>query len=195
MKKPSSSSMAKLRRHGRSLRDDQGAQVLEFALSLPLLVLFVIGIFDFSSAITLKQKLANAAREGARVAAADPASDLTSGGLGGLPASVYDAFWVVSNYLASENINDCGLSTIKPVASGTLTWVATATGCGAGSSSLRLTINRGCVTSATTLSVVGTCVTIQYPYKWQFNSIAGVVGKNFAGPTSITTTATAFNEN
>jgi len=36
---------------------------VEFALSLPLLVFFVIGIFDFSSAISLKQKLTNAARE------------------------------------------------------------------------------------------------------------------------------------
>ena len=53
---------------------DSGTQIAEFALSLPLLVLFVVGIFDFSGAITLKQKLTNAAREGARAAAADPAS-------------------------------------------------------------------------------------------------------------------------
>src|SRR5271163_4655866 len=105
--------------------DDRASQIVEFALSLPLLVLFVVGIFDFSSAISLKQKLTNAAREGARVAAADPATDLATT----VPASVWDAFWVVDNYLISEKINDCGLSGATPALSaGTLTWVATATG-------------------------------------------------------------------
>ena len=47
--------------------DDRASQIVEFALSLPLLVLFVVGIFDFSGAISLKQKLTNAAREAARV--------------------------------------------------------------------------------------------------------------------------------
>src|SRR5580704_15539947 len=80
--------------------DDRGSQIVEFALSLPLLVLFVVGIFDFSGAISLKQKLTNAAREAARVAAADPASDLGSPS-GAQPASVLDAFYVVDNYLTS----------------------------------------------------------------------------------------------
>jgi Flp pilus assembly protein TadG len=30
--------------------DDRASQIVEFALSLPLLVLFVVGIFDFSEA-------------------------------------------------------------------------------------------------------------------------------------------------
>ena len=76
------------------------------AISLPVLVLFVVGIFDFSGALTLKQKLTNAAREGARVAAADPASDMYAS----VPVAVSDAFQVVDNYLLSEKINDCGLS-------------------------------------------------------------------------------------
>ncbi|MFZ0759119.1 MAG: TadE family protein, partial [Candidatus Sulfotelmatobacter sp.] len=63
----------------RGTTDDRAAQIVEFALSLPLLVVFVVGIFDFSGALTLKQKLTNAAREGARVAAADPANDLGGG--------------------------------------------------------------------------------------------------------------------
>src|ERR1700691_931699 len=79
----------------------QGSQIAEFAISLPLLVLFVVGIFDFSGALTLKQKLTNAAREGARVAAADPGKDL-SGSTSPVPASVGDALQVVDNYLVSE---------------------------------------------------------------------------------------------
>jgi Flp pilus assembly protein TadG len=181
--------------------DDRASQIVEFALSLPLLVLFVVGIFDFSGAISLKQKLTNAAREAARVAAADPANDLGSPS-GAQPASVLDAFYVVDNYLISEKLNDCGLSgTLPTQTGGTLTWVSTVSGCPGGgpSGTLRLTINRGCVKTqainGNTVNLVGTCVTLLYPYKWQYSSVAGVLGMTFIGPTGITTSATAFNEN
>jgi Flp pilus assembly protein TadG len=177
--------------------DDRASQIAEFAVSLPLLVLFVIGIFDFSSAITLKQKLTNAARDGARVAAADPASDLGNLSTSGLPVSVIDAFYVVDNYLLSEKINDCGLSVQRPGSAGVLTWTSTAAPCpGAGASALVLTINRGCVTpQAPGTYSVGTCVTIAYPYNWQFGGVSGLFGGRLSLPISITTTAVAFNEN
>jgi Flp pilus assembly protein TadG len=76
--------------------EDSAAQMVELAVSLPLLIVFVVGIFDFSGAYTLKQKLANAARDAARTAAADPATDLANAGI---PASVGDAFQVVDSYL------------------------------------------------------------------------------------------------
>ena len=64
---------------------------------------------------------------------------------------------------------------------------------------LTLTINRGCVKTQTingnTVNLVGTCVTILYPYKWQYSSVTGLLGITFIGPTGITTTASAFNEN
>lgn len=93
----------------RAWRDECAAQIVEFAVSLPLLIFFVVGIFDFSNAVTLKQRLTNAARETARVAAADPANDL-GGPPAGVPASIGDAFQVADNYLISEKINDCGLA-------------------------------------------------------------------------------------
>jgi Flp pilus assembly protein TadG len=176
-------------------REASAAQIVEFALSLPLLVVFVVGIFDFSNAITLKQKLTNAAREGTRAAAADPASDLASPT--GRPASVADAWQVVDNYLQQANVNDCGLS--NPTWTQTnLTWTATATSPGCPGAGVTLTINRGCFTVQTqgrTMDVVDTCVTIQYPYKWQFTSVSSLVGGSFLGPANITTTATSFNEN
>jgi TadE-like protein len=177
--------------------DDRASQIVEFALSLPLLVLFVVGIFDFSGALALKQKLTNAAREGARVAAADPANDLGNPSAA-QPASVIDAFYVVDNYLISEKINDCGLTV--PTPAGGLIWKSTTAGCPGGPSSpLELTINRGCITqqviNQAQVNVVSTCVTIVYPYKWQYSTVTGLLGMRFTGPTSITTTAAAFNEN
>jgi Flp pilus assembly protein TadG len=185
----------------RAYLDERAAQIAEFAISLPLLVVFVVGIFDFSGALSLKQKLTNAAREGARAAAADPANDLSGGSLP-VPVSVADAFYVVDNYLTAEKINDCGLKAAEPVLSGTLTWKSTTPGCPGGPpASLLLTINRGCMTpqtqGATTTNLVDTCVTIQYPYKWRFNSVITLLvpSATYASVTSITTTATAFNEN
>jgi Flp pilus assembly protein TadG len=179
--------------------DDRASQIAEFAVSLPLLVLFVVGIFDFSSAVTLKQKLTNAAREGARVAAADPANDLVNTGAIP-PVSVGDAFQVVDQYLVSEKLNDCGLSIQRPSPNGVLIWTSTATGCPGGvSAALVLTINRGCVTTQTggqtATYVVNTCVTLRYPYTWQFGGVSGLFGGRLTLPTGITTTAVAFNEN
>jgi len=186
----------------RGSRADRGSQVVEFALSVPLLVLFVIGIYDFSAALTLKHKLTNAAREGARVAAADPASDLGAA----MPVSVSDAYQAVDNYLLSEKVNDCGLATAAAPTPNVLSWTYQAnTGCpGVANPGLQLTISRGiyngknCVTPQSiggkTVYMVQTCVTIQYPYVWQFSSVAGLFS-NFTGPTNITTSATAFNEN
>ena len=166
-------------RHGWA--DDCASQVVELALSLPVLVLFVVGIFDFSGALTLKQKLTNAAREGARVAAADPASDMYAS----VPVAVSDAFQVVDNYLLSEKINDCGLSgggtPVTPTQSG-LTWTYTSTGSCPGTG-ISLAINRGYSPPPVNgIYLIGTNVTISYAYKWQFNSVGGLVGTRFLGP-------------
>lgn len=171
---------------------DRASQVVETALSLPLLVFFVVGIFDFSGALTLKEKLTNAAREGARVAASDPASDMFAA----VPVAVKDAGDVVDNYLVSENINDCGLGpTLPPTPAQTqLTWTYTSTGtCPTGG--ITIAINRGCSTLENGIYLIGTCVTINYAYKWQFGGVSGLFGRTFIGPSTLTATAEAFNEN
>jgi Flp pilus assembly protein TadG len=187
----------------RSCRDEQAAQIVEFAVSLPLLVVFVVGIFDFSGALALKQKLTNAVRDGARVAAADPANDLGAPPLSGVPVSVSDAYQVVDNYLLSEKINECLLSNAEPVqTAGTLTWVSTATGCPDKTPyALTLTINRGCIIKqpigSNQTDLVNTCVNIQYPYKWRFNSVITLLvpSARYGSITYISANATAYNEN
>jgi Flp pilus assembly protein TadG len=189
----------RLARLKRCWSDEGAAQIVEFAVSLPVLILFVIGIFDFSNALSLKQKLTNAAREGARVAAADSANDLCAP-CTAVPASVGDAFQVADNYLISEKINDCGLATAAPPTPTGLTWTYTATGAGCPGNGITLAINRGCssqiaTTNAGNLNLIGTCVTITYAYKWEFNNVASALGWTASGPSTITVSAEAFNEN
>jgi TadE-like protein len=187
-------------------REDCAAQLVEFAVSLPLLVLFVVGIFDFSSAFTLKQKLTNVARDAARAAAADPANDLQSAA----PASVLDAFQDIDNYLFANKINDCGISGSAPGSTGPLTWTYTATtGCPPGG--LVIIINRGyyfpsgsaplpsvnCTAqnAGAGTAVISTCVSIKYGYAWRFGRVASLLGATSTLPNAITVTAVAMNEN
>ena len=51
-----------------STTSERGAALLEVALTLPLLLLVAVGIFEFGRAYQTWQILTNAAREGARVA-------------------------------------------------------------------------------------------------------------------------------
>jgi Flp pilus assembly protein TadG len=56
-------------------RDERGAAAVEFALILPLLLMFVFGIVEFGRAYNARIELTAAVREGARAAAlADPAA-------------------------------------------------------------------------------------------------------------------------
>jgi Flp pilus assembly protein TadG len=196
-----------LARLWQAVYDDQAAQILEFAISLPLLVLFVVGIFDFSNAFTMKQKLTNIARDAARIAAADPAGDLSQP-VNLLPVSVADAYQAIDNYLKANNINDCGL-TANSTPTG-LTWVFTANGNGCPAAGITITLNRGYyfpVTGATlptvsctsqnpngNLAIVGTCVSIQYPYRWQFGRVASLF-QTTTLPTTLNSVAVAMNEN
>jgi Flp pilus assembly protein TadG len=51
------------------LRSEAGAELVEFALVLPLLLLVLGGIVDFGMLLQRQQVVTNAAREGARLAA------------------------------------------------------------------------------------------------------------------------------
>jgi len=163
----------------------------------------VVGIFDFSGAFSIKMKLTNAARDAARAAAADPATDL---GSGGTPASVIDAFQVADTYLTTNNLNDCGITVANLEAgSGTtaLTWTASAGGgtCPPNPGMTQISINRGFVSTAsigkTPTRVIQTQVTIQYSYSWHFDRVISLLvsGTTYAAVTTLTATATAMNEN
>ena len=52
-------------------RQPRGQALVEFALALPILILLLVGIFDFGRAVYAFNTVNNAAREGARVAIVD----------------------------------------------------------------------------------------------------------------------------
>ena len=186
-------------------RDDRAAQIVEFAVSLPLLVVFVVGIFDFSGAFTLKQKLTNVARDAARAAAAGPVSDVVPGPA---PVSVNDAYQMIRNYLIANQLNVCGIN--PPPSSATVKWTSTGAGGGCPPGGLTIIINRGyyfpitggslpsanCNSTATgALTLVGTCVSIQYAYAWKFGRAASLLGQSTTLPSTISAVGVALNEN
>jgi len=188
--------------------DERGAQIVEFAVALPLLVVFVVGIFDFSNAFTLKQRLTNAARDAARAAASDPSSDLSGSATTSNPVSVNDVYFIVDNYLAANNLNDCGI-TSSPAVSG-LTWTFNASGSGCTAPGLTIIVNRGyyypavgstspsltCAAQAAggQTAILSTCVSIQYGYPWRFGRAASLLGFGAMLPQTISAVAVSANE-
>src|SRR6186713_1472796 len=59
----------------RRLRSERGAELIEFALIFPLLLLVLLGIVDFGFLFQRYEVLTNATREGARLAALPNYSD------------------------------------------------------------------------------------------------------------------------
>lgn len=57
------------------LRKERGAALLEAAITIPIILLICVGIFEFGRAYQTWQVLTNAAREGARVAIIQGSTD------------------------------------------------------------------------------------------------------------------------
>jgi Flp pilus assembly protein TadG len=174
--------------------DASGSQLLEFAVALPLLVVFVVGIFDFGTAFNVKQKINNITREAARFASILPTSDLDAIGT---PASITAIRDLVDSHLQAGRMNDCGLAGQAAVNGPALTWTYTAAaGCPA---PLVLTIERGysfqSIIAGNTFNVMSTRVTLLYPYQWQFNRVIGLMapGATYPGVSQITTDAIVPN--
>ena len=157
--------------------------MVEFVVSLPLIIVTVVGVFDFGSAFVVRQKLSNAALQGARVASNQPTTDLSNAsGSCSAPASICALRDVIDSTLTDSRLNDCGLASANG-SGAAFTWTFTAnTNC---PGTLTLTIERGYVyTPAAALptpfdsgsyGIEGTRVTISYPYKWEFNKVIGLV--------------------
>jgi Flp pilus assembly protein TadG len=171
----------------------EGAQLLEFALALPILLVLMIGIFDFGQAWNTKQELANAVREGLRIGAEAPTSDLTqtscSSPSASSPCSVQAVADAVKQYMVNTGLNASCLNANSPSSSSGFSWTYT---CGNGTS---MTINRGYTfTDSNGKTVVGTNVSITYPYTWTLNRVIGLLGgATLSLPSTLTTNGVMQN--
>jgi Flp pilus assembly protein TadG len=178
-----------LSRQGRGTRrlefgSEAGATLAEFAFTLPILVLILYGIFDFGSALVLKQKLEHVAYEAARTAASQSTDDL-SNGVVGTSGSVADLRDTVAQNLQNAGVDDCGLLGAAPTSSNvvTSTFIYNVSG-GACPAALILTIRRQQVTTVGGVSVVFSRITLQYPFQYHVAGILKVVAPGSSFPTS-----------
>jgi hypothetical protein len=185
----------------------EASSLAEFAISLPLLIVLVVGIFDFGGAFNQKQQLSNAMREAARFGASEATNDLASGLA---PPSVDAIRYLVDSYLVAARMNDCGLGAAFPAAFGppwTYTTKGTCVGnltltiardpqSGAGAATCALTAQNYGGSNPITINMPCTQVTISYPYQWHFNSVIQLLvpGASLA-LTQISASATAVNMN
>ncbi len=169
-----------------------GSQIIELAVSLPLMMVMMVGIMDFGQAFSIKHKLETATREGARFASNQSSADLTNP----VPASITAVRDLIHNYLLADEINDCGLEAVAPAPRVGLSWTYTAnTGCPA---NLTLTIDRGntyLAAGGPSLTVEASHITISYPFQWRFNRIIKLIapGSTYAGITQLNAEATMQN--
>ena len=179
------------------LASERGSALLEFALVVPLLVVFVVGIFDFSGAFNQKQKVAQAAQEGAILAAAQPKSDIVA--TNGNPDSLQPTVIAIFNSLVGSGVVPSGTCTPPGAVAGGpgLTWTYSITGC---PDNLSIVISRGWVpgAGASTGQPVPVCtvVTVSYPYHWRFNGVIQLLfpRANYAATTQVTESATVHNQ-
>jgi hypothetical protein len=183
------------------LTSEEGASLLEFAIVVPLLVVFVVGIYDFSAAFNQRQKIVQAAQEGAVVAGAQPMSDIQTAT--GNPASLQPVLTAVFNSLSSTGVlPNGGASCTQPFPAppppAGVTWIYTIPNCSTtyASDNLKITINRGWVSGGST-AAVGTSVQVVYPYHWRFGGVIQLLfpGPNgYSTPTQVTANATVHNQ-
>jgi Flp pilus assembly protein TadG len=176
-----------------------GSQIAEFAVALPLLLIMVVGIFDFGNAYNIKQKVTNIAREATRMGAGQPTSDLTNPA----PPSILAIRDMVSSALLSSKLSDCGLGTTAatPAGGGALwKWTFT-TSCGS-AGNLVLSVDRGYVFTSTltaggnSIKMINTQVTLLYPYQWQFNRVVTIMLPTaiYPGTTQISVASVMANQ-
>jgi Flp pilus assembly protein TadG len=199
---------------------ERGSSLLEFAIVLPLLMVFVVGIYDFSGAFNQKQKIEQAAQEGAILAGAQPMTDIapppSSSSPPSNPQSLQAVVTAIFNSLAASgvlpnaNTGTCG-PPFAPTPTGQtlLTWTYAVTGCSSNpvstttgclsdtTDTLYIVINRGWVSAGTSIAtVVGTTVTVSYDYDWRFNSVIQLLipGAGYAARTCLIETSSVQNQ-
>jgi hypothetical protein len=164
--------------------------LLEFAIVLPLLAVFIVGIYDFSGSFNQKQKISHAAQEGAVAAGAGPLADLDS--TNSNPDSLQSVVTVITNSLINNNVVPAGCAPAGAWVRG-LKWQYTDT-CGAGP--LTIIIDRAVLIDPGPPASIGTRVEVSYPYVWRFSSVIQLLfpGAGYATTTILDESSTVHNQ-
>ena len=176
------------------IRSEEAAELLEFALAVPLILVMVIGILDFSHAYNMKQKLANAAREGARLGGSELYTDINSSN----PPSVVAIKDDVTTYLRNAGIDTSFISSAMTY--NTTTYTATCYSTGTYGLKIERYVNVPYTdpTTGNTTAMPSTRVTLRYPYDWTygFNHVIKMLmpSSSFTNPITIETDATMVNQ-
>lgn len=175
------------------LRRSEASQLMEFALGVPFLVVLLIGILDFGAAYHTKQKLTNAAREGARIAIQQPRADLTRASCpttgASSPCTVEAVRNAVVNYLNGANLDTSFIpANPDPPSAGTFRWVYRSTATG----NPVLTIERWLPVTGPSGVEITSQVTLDYPQNWIFDQVARLLvpSASFASSLTISTQVT-----
>lgn len=153
-------SVKQLRFRRMAWRRTEGAQLLEFAIMLPVLLVLVVGAADFGAAFIKRDKLANAAREGARIAVVQSPADLTQAN----PLTVQSVRDAVLSYLNGAGL-PATLSGTTPCAVGIFDWTYCLTNSG------QIRIERQHVVNVNGTLVLCSRVTVTYPHTWSVAQI------------------------
>jgi len=177
----------------RAVRETRGSEIVEFAVSLPLLIVLVVAIYDFGAAFTVKHKLSDMVREGARIASSQhhPPNPTVTDGSCNAPESICTVANVIGRGLQANIGNDCGLSTASPAYSATSTWTFSGSCSGSSLKIERAFINPNAVSLANPFDnrhpykIENTRITLVYPYQWQFSKVFQLLSgsANYLSPT------------
>jgi len=158
------------RRHSNG---EKGAELVELALVLPMLLLMLAGVLYYGRAWATKDVLDGASRDGARVAVNDFNDTSNPQCAGGTPCSVQAAASAVVAAIGNANVDTCGMSpsTNPPTATGTFAWTYTSNACAASGQPWTMLIERAVPQTINNVNVMATRITLSYPYAWNFVSV------------------------
>jgi Flp pilus assembly protein TadG len=179
----------------RFFKRDGGATLAEFAFTLPLLAVILYAIFDFGSALTLKQKLEQVTYEAARLAASQSTDDFSNPTVSST-GSIADLRDAVARNLQAAGVNDCGLlgaaSTAPSPATSTWGYSVSGGGCPA---PLVLTIRRQNVIAVNGIDVFTSRISLQYPFQYHLAPVLQLFtpGSTFPSSANLVVNATMKN--
>jgi Flp pilus assembly protein TadG len=146
----------------------EGSQLVEFAILMPVLLILAVGIADLSAIAILRDKLTNAAREGARNAISQSTADLTQPD----PPTVQTVRDAVVSYMNNASVSATLSGGACAAGPNSFSWNYCLTNGGA------ITIEREYTVTVGTTAVLCTRITVSYPYAWIFSYTAQLLGLN-----------------